>query len=60
LGSIDKDVLIEKLISYVIEHEESNIGSQIGFDQNTVDEMMKGYRAEEKATRSHNRRKKRR
>ena len=60
LEHMDKDVLLEKLISYVIEHEQHNIGSQIGFDQNTVDEMMKGYMAEEKATRSHNRRKKRR
>lgn len=60
MGSVDKDILIEKLISYVIEHEEHNISSQIGFDQNTVDEMMRGYMADEKATRSHNRRKKRR
>ena len=60
LKQMDKDVLLEKLISYVIEQEQHNIGSQIGFDQNTVDEMMKGYIADEKATRSHNRRKKRR
>jgi ATP-dependent RNA helicase DeaD len=60
MKNMDKDILLEKLISYVIEHEQHNIGSQIGFDQNMVDEMMKGYIAEEKATRSHNRRKKRR
>ena len=35
-------------------------GSQIGFDQQTVEEMMQGYVSEQKATRNNNRRKKRR
>jgi ATP-dependent RNA helicase DeaD len=60
MKNMDKDVLLEKLISYVIEQEQHNIGSQIGFDQNTVDEMMRGYVAEEKATKNNNRRKRRR
>ena len=60
MGDIDKEILLEKLISYMIDQEKHNVGSQIGFDQNTVDEMMQGYVEEQKATRSSNRRKKRR
>ena len=60
MGDIDKDLLIEKLISCFIEKEDQNIGSQIGFDQNTVDSMMQNYVGEQKATRNNNRRKKRR
>ena len=60
MGEMDKEILLEKLISYLIEQEQHNIGTQIGFDQNTVDEMMQGYVAEQKATRNTNRRKKRR
>ena len=60
MGDIDKDLLIEKLISCFIEKEDQNVGSQIGFDQNTVDSMMQNYVGEQKATRNNNRRKKRR
>jgi ATP-dependent RNA helicase DeaD len=60
LGSMDKNLLLEKLISRFIEQEQHNVGSQIGFDQHTVDEMMQGYVSDQKATRSGNRRKKRR
>jgi len=60
MGDIDKNVLLEKLISCFIEKEQPNVGSQIGFDQNTVDDMMQSYIGEQKATRNNNRRKKRR
>jgi ATP-dependent RNA helicase DeaD len=60
LGNMDKNLLLEKLISRFIEQEQHNVGSQIGFDQHTVDEMMQGYVSDQKATRSGNRRKKRR
>jgi ATP-dependent RNA helicase DeaD len=60
MGDIDKDILLEKLISAFIEQENNNIGSQIGFDQNTVDSMLQTYEGEQKATRNNNRRKKRR
>jgi len=60
MGDIDKELLLEKLISCFIDSEQPNVGSQIGFDQNTVDEMMQGYVSEQKATRNNNRRKKRR
>ncbi|GIT99830.1 DEAD-box ATP-dependent RNA helicase RhpA [Sulfurovum sp. TSL6] len=60
MGDMDKEMLLTKLISRLIEDEQHNIGTQIGFDQNTVDEMMQGYVKEQKATRSSNRRKKRR
>jgi ATP-dependent RNA helicase DeaD len=60
MGEMDKDLLLEKLISGLIEKEEHNVGSQIGFDQNTVDDMMQSYVGEQKATRNNNRRKKRR
>jgi len=60
LGEIDKEVLLEKLVSAVIEKEQYNVGSQIGFDQHRVDEMLESYENEQKATRNNNRRKKRR
>ena len=60
MEEMDKEMLLAKLISRIIEEEQHNIGTQIGFDQNTVDEMMQGYVEEQKVTRSKNRRKKRR
>ena len=60
MSNIDKDRLLEKLISNILEQEQHNIGSQIGFDQNSVDEMIEGFKGEQKATRNNNRRKKRR
>ena len=60
MGDMDREILLEKLISRLIEDEQHNVGSQIGFDQNTVDDMMEGYASEQKATRNNNRRKKRR
>ncbi|MEA1880606.1 MAG: DEAD/DEAH box helicase [Campylobacterota bacterium] len=60
MGEMDKEKLLEKLMSRLIAQEQQNIGSQIGFDQDTVDEMMQGYSAEKKVTRNNNRRRKRR
>jgi len=60
MKEMDKEMLLAKLISRIIEEEQHNIGTQIGFDQNTVDEMMQGYVEEQKVTRGKNRRKKRR
>ena len=60
MGDMDKELLLEKLLSRLMEQEQHNIGTQIGFDQNTVDEMMQGYMGEKKATRNNNRRRKRR
>jgi len=60
LGEMDRELLLEKLVSSVIEQEQRHVGSQIGFDQNTVDEMLESYENEQKATRNNNRRKKRR
>ncbi|RUM74287.1 MAG: ATP-dependent helicase [Sulfurovum sp.] len=60
LGEMDQQILLKKLISTIIEHEQSSVGTQIGFDQKTVDEMLQAYVVDKKATRSSNRRKKRR
>ena len=60
LSGMDQKMLVEKLISYMMFAEEHNIGSQIGFDQATVDEMMQNYAGKKKATRNNNRRRKRR
>jgi len=60
MGDMDKELLLEKLLSRLMEQEQHNVGTQIGFDQNTVDEMIQGYMGEQKATRNNNRRKKRR
>ncbi len=60
MGDMDKNLLLEKLLSRLIEQEQSHVGSQIGFNQDTVDEMLEEYRIEQKETRSSNRRRKRR
>jgi ATP-dependent RNA helicase DeaD len=60
LGKIDQKLLLEKLLSRLIEDEKVSIGSQIGFDQKSVDDMMKAYNDEQKETRKKNRRSKRR
>jgi len=59
MGDMDKNLLLEKLMSSLMKKENSNIGLQIGFDQNSVDEMMQDYVSEKKSTRNKNRRKKR-
>ena len=60
MSGMDRELLLLKLLSRLIEQEQQNIGSQIGYDQNSVNEMLEGYRGEQKATRNNNRRKKRR
>ena len=59
MGDMDKNLLLEKLMSSLMKKENNNIGLQIGFDQNSVDEMMQDYVSEKKSTRNKNRRKKR-
>ncbi len=60
LAEMDRELLLEKLVSYFIEQESQAVGTQIGFDQKKVDEMLESYESEQKATRNNNRRKKRR
>ncbi len=60
MGEMDRELLLEKLISPLIEAEQDHIGSQIGFDQTSVDEMLEGFTHEQKTVRSKNRRRKRR
>ncbi len=59
-GDMSKEILLEKLVSAYIQKEQQSIGTSIGYDQETVDEMMASYSQDQKATRSNNRRKKRR
>ncbi|KYJ87741.1 DEAD/DEAH box helicase [Sulfurovum riftiae] len=60
LGNIDKELLLEKLVSCFIEKEQQNVGSQIGFDQHTVDAMLQEYGSEKKSSKNSQRRRKRR
>jgi ATP-dependent RNA helicase DeaD len=60
LGMLDTKELSLRFISLMLDLESENIGSNIGFDKSRVDEMMKAYEIEQKATKSTNRRKKRR
>ena len=60
LGAIDRELLLEKLVSYFITEEQKSIGSQIGFDQQTVDAMLQEYSSEQKSSKSAHRRRKRR
>jgi len=60
MGDMDKELLLEKLMSRLIEQEQQHVGTQIGFDQDTVDEMMHHYVGEQRSSRNNNRRRKRR
>jgi len=56
----DKEILLEQLISHFMSGEQQNIGTQIGFNQETVDAMIGNYHSEKKATRSSHKNRKRR
>ncbi|MDY0403805.1 DEAD/DEAH box helicase, partial [Sulfurovum sp.] len=60
LHEMDQEVLLEKLLSQLIDREHSHISTQIGFDQEKVDDMMQEYESEQKETRKKNRSRKRR
>lgn len=60
LSTMDSNILLEKLVSFLIENERQNIGTQIGFDLESVEDMMSEYVNEQKETRKSNRRRKRR
>lgn len=60
MGEMDSTLLLEKLISGILEQKQQHFGTQIGFDQDTVDDMLEEYVTEQKETRSSSRRRKRR
>jgi len=60
MNDMDKDLLLEKLMSRLLGQEQQHVGTQIGFDQETVDEMMHNYAGEQRSSRSNNRKRKRR
>ena len=60
MGDMDKMLMLEKLVSVLLDQEEQTTGSQIGFDQKRVNEMLESFESEQKVTRNNNRRKKRR
>jgi ATP-dependent RNA helicase DeaD len=59
LADMDRELLLQKAISMVMNLEESVMGDRIGLDQNMVDEMMQSYKEESKSSRSSQRRKRR-
>jgi len=56
----DYKELALKFVSLMLELESDNIGSQIGYDSNKVEQMINQFESEQKATKNNNRRKKRR
>jgi ATP-dependent RNA helicase DeaD len=60
LGIDDYKELGLKFVSLMLELESDNIGSQIGYDSHKVEQMINQFESEQKATKSNNRRKKRR
>ncbi len=56
----DYKELVLKFISLMLELESDNIGSQIGYDSSKVKQMINQFESNQKATKSNNRRKKRR
>ena len=59
VADMDQKLLLEKVISLIINREESASGDRIGLDQSMVDEMMENYKGEKKSTRSNQRRRRR-
>lgn len=60
LRNLDKKILLEKLLSYLIVRESVDESTIIGYDEEDVEEMMQSYIEEQKETRKSNRRRKRR
>ena len=60
LTGMDQAQLLKKVLSMVVNSDNSMLGDRIGLDQNMVDEMMGDYLGDQKVTRKNNRRKKRR
>jgi len=60
LGDMDRSLLLEKLVSLFIEQSQPQFDNRIGFDQESVEQMLESYESEQRATRNNNRRKKRR
>jgi ATP-dependent RNA helicase DeaD len=58
IKDMDSERLIEKLLSAFMACQKSNITSQIGFDKESVEQMMEGYSSEKRATRVNSRKRK--
>ncbi len=56
----DKDLILEKLLSYYLSRESGGFGGNIGFDENEVQDLMASYNNEQITINKQNRRKKRR
>lgn len=56
----DKDLILEKLLSYYLSRESGGFGGNIGFDENEVQDLMTSYNNEQITINKQNRRKKRR
>ncbi len=59
LTDIDQKLLLKKVISMMMNREESVSSDRIGLDQNMVDEMMENYKDEKKSSRNNHRRRRR-
>ena len=60
VASMDQQLLVKKLLSYILQNEQIESSDRIGLDQGRVDKMMESYRDEKKASRNTNRRRRRR
>ncbi|MDD5405956.1 MAG: DEAD/DEAH box helicase [Sulfurovaceae bacterium] len=56
----DKDLILEKLLSYYLTRESGAFGGTIGFDETEVQDLMASYNNEQTVINKQNRRKKRR
>ena len=56
----DKDLILEKLLSYYLARESGGFGGNIGFDETEVQDLMASYNNEQTRINKQNRRKKRR
>jgi ATP-dependent RNA helicase DeaD len=60
LSHLDQSTFIKKALSYMIDQVQTGMGDQIGYDERSVDELMKSYQQEEKQGKSNNSKKRKR
>jgi len=60
LSHLDQATFIKKALSYMIDQVQTGMGAQIGYDETSVDRLMRDYQAEERQSKNNNKKRRRR
>ncbi len=52
LSDLDQSIFIKKALSYMVEQVQTGMGGQIGYDEHSVDKLIRNYQEEEKQNKS--------